>query len=89
MANHKSAKKRIRQTEKRRIHNRNIRSAVRSSIKKVHSAVEAGELDAAREAVKLAEKKIAQASAKGAYHKKNASRKISRLHQAIGRASAA
>ena len=86
MANHKSAKKRNRQNIKRRAHNRVIRSSVRTVMKQVRALVEQGELDKAKETARAAEKRIAQATAKGLYHASNGSRKISRMYALIDRA---
>ena len=86
MANHKSAKKRIRQNEKRRERNRNTKSACRTAIKATKSAVEAGDLEKAEIEFKKAEKRVASAAAKGIYHWKNASRKISRIPKMLSAA---
>ena len=79
MANHKSAKKRIRQTERRTEVNRARRSRIRSFIKKVESAVEAGDKALATEAFKAAEPEIRRGVTKGVIKLNTASRKISRL----------
>lgn len=79
MANHKSAKKRIRQTEKRTEVNRARRSRIRSFIKKVESAVEAGDKALATEAFNAAEPEIRRGVTKGVIKLNTASRKISRL----------
>ncbi len=79
MANHKSSKKRIRQTERRTEVNRARRSRIRSFIKKVESAVEAGDKALATEAFKAAEPEIRRGVTKGVIKLNTASRKISRL----------
>ena len=89
MANHKSAIKRHKQSLKRKARNKTTMAACRTAVKKVHAAVEGGELDAATALFKSAEKAIATAASKGIYHKKNASRKISRLAQFVAKAKAA
>ena len=82
MANHASAKKRARQTIKRTARNRHIRTTVRSSVKRVRTAVEAGDAGAAKKALVEAVSRIDGAVAKGIYHRKTGSRYISRLtHQ--------
>jgi len=58
MANHKSAKKRARQTERRTVVNTARRSRVRSSIKKVEEAIAAGDKTAATAALKAAQPEI-------------------------------
>ncbi|MCB0310023.1 MAG: 30S ribosomal protein S20 [Bdellovibrionales bacterium] len=83
MANHKSAEKRLRQSLKRRTRNRFARSTVRTAVAKVKNSVQSGDLEAAKSQVKEAEKLLARAAGKGVIHKKNASRKISRLHSLI------
>jgi len=89
MANHKSAIKRHRQSEKRRLQNKATRSAVRTEIKKVRLAIETGELDKARELFRSAESSLQKATGKNLYHASATARKVSRLAQAIKRAEAA
>jgi len=83
MAHHKQAKKRIRQTESRTEVNRARRSRVRTFIKQVESAVEAGNQDEAAKALRTAESEMMRAAGKGVYKKLTASRKISRLAQRV------
>ena len=83
MANHASAKKRIRQTVKRTQVNRSRLSAIRTSIRKVEEAIASGDQNAAREALKAAEPVIARGAQKGVVEKNTASRKISRLSSRI------
>lgn len=83
MANIKSAKKRILITEKRTARNKSIRSAVKTSIKKVEAAVAANDKEAAQAALNAAISKISKAASKGVYHKNTAGRKISRLSKAV------
>jgi small subunit ribosomal protein S20 len=79
MAHHKSAKKRINQTEKRTIVNRARRSRVRTFIKKVEAAIAGGDQSVAVEAFKAAEPEIRRGVTKGVLQLNTASRKISRL----------
>ncbi|MGB5193758.1 MAG: 30S ribosomal protein S20 [Polyangiales bacterium] len=82
MANHASAKKRARQTIKRTARNRNIRTNVRTCVKRVRTAVESGDAGAAKKALIEAISRIDGAVSKGIYHRKTGSRYISRLtHQ--------
>jgi small subunit ribosomal protein S20 len=77
MPNHKSAEKRVRQNEKRRTINRGHRSALRTGIKKLRSALE-GEGNAQEllpETISLIDKAVQ----KGALHKNAAARYKSRL----------
>lgn len=89
MANHKSAKKRARQSLRRRDRNRHDRSEMRTAIKRVRSAVETGDGAAASDALKSAESRIRRASSKGLIHWKTASRHISRLTKAANRVAGA
>lgn len=83
MANHKSAIKRHRQSLKKRDQNRNIRSAVRTSIKNTKEAVEKGNSADALTLLKKAQSTITKAGVKGSLHKKNAARRISRLAKKV------
>jgi small subunit ribosomal protein S20 len=85
LAAHKSSEKRSRQAEKRQARNVAIRSRVKTSIKKVLNAVEKRDLDSASTMLGKAAPDIAKAAAKGVFHKKNASRKISRLAKKVNR----
>ena len=79
MANTKSAKKMVRKIEKRTIVNRMRRSMVRTSVKKAEVFIDAGDKENAKEALVNAEKHLMRGAQKGAFSKKMASRKISRL----------
>ncbi|ASG21612.1 MULTISPECIES: 30S ribosomal protein S20 [Nitrospirillum] len=79
MANHKSAEKRIRQTEVRTEVNRARVSRIRTFVKKVELALEAGDKAAAAEAFKLAQPEMMRGVSKGVLHRNTVSRKISRL----------
>lgn len=79
MANHKSAEKRNRQATVQRMRNRAIKSKMKNSIRLVNDAIASGSVEKAKEALKLAIPVIAKTGAKGTVHKKNASRKVSRL----------
>ena len=83
MANIKSAKKRILVNNKRAERNKAIKSKVKTAIKKVNAAVDSKDIEAAEAALKNATIEIDKAATKGVYHKKNASRKISRLSKAV------
>ncbi len=83
MANIKSAKKRILVTQTRTARNKSIRSAVKTSIRKVEAAIAAKDQAAAQAALKNATSVISKATSKGVYHKNTASRKISRLSKAV------
>lgn len=83
MANHKSAIKRTRQSEKRRLRNRANRSRVKSAVKMVDQAIMEQAGDKVQEALKAAIPLIDKAAGKGAFHKRTASRKISRLTKRV------
>ncbi len=79
MPNIKSAAKRMRQNEKRRLRNRWFRGRARTFIKKARKAMDAGDLEAAREYVHMAVKALDKAAEKGILHKNNVARRKSRL----------
>ena len=79
MANIKSAKKRILVIEKKTLRNKMIKSRTKTEIKKVHTALAAGDKNAATEALGVALRQIDKATSKGIFHKNNAARKKSRL----------
>ncbi len=83
MANIKSAKKRILVTATKTERNKSIRSAVKTSIKKVETAVTAGNKEEATAALAAATSTINKAATKGVYHKNNASRKVARLAKLV------
>ena len=84
MANHKSALKRNRQSIIRRDRNRTNRSKVKTVVKKIDAAIEVeSSVEKAQEALKTAVPIIERAAGKGAFHKKTASRKISRLTKKV------
>ncbi len=79
MATHKSAIKRIRQNEKRRLHNRAYRNRARTLVKKARLAIENGSLDEARTATHIAVRDLDKLASRGVVHKRNAARRKSRL----------
>lgn len=79
MAHHKSAQKRIRQTERRTEVNRARRSRIRTYVKNVELAIEGGDAAAAKAALLTAQPEIDRGVTKGVIHKNTASRKVSRL----------
>ena len=83
MPNITSAKKRVRQSEKRRMHNKNLRSRLRTQIKGVLKAVEAKDRDAAVAAYQAAVSVIDSTADKGIIHKNKAARHKSRLNAHI------
>jgi small subunit ribosomal protein S20 len=81
MANIKSQEKRNRQNEKRRQRNKSIMSDLKTSIKRVEQAADAGE--PTDELFSAAQKRIDTAAAKGVLHPSAAARKKSRLSQRL------
>ena len=80
MANrHPSALKRNRQNEKRRAHNREIRSRMRTQIRKAQEAIAAKDVPAADAELRSAVKELTKAASKGVIHRNAASRRVSRL----------
>jgi small subunit ribosomal protein S20 len=79
MANTSSAQKAARKAVRRTEINKSNRSAMRTEVRKVEEALAAGDKVAALAALKVAEPVLARTAQKGLLHKKNASRKVSRL----------
>ncbi len=82
MANHKSAKKRAKQSQVRRLRNRSVKTSLKTLEKKVRAAGEAGD-DAKNELMRQIQSAFHKAAKKGIIHKKTASRKISRLSKLV------
>ncbi len=83
MANHRSAKKRIRQTVRRTAVNRNRISRIRTFVKSVEQAIESGDKEAAATAFQAAQPEIHRGVTKGVLHKNTAARRLSRLSRRI------
>jgi len=88
VANHVSAEKRARQNVKRRMINRVRKSEMRTAIKSVLTAVDAGNADAASAALKSAVSLIDRAGQKKVIHRNQASRRVSRLAAKVKNISA-
>jgi len=83
MATHPSAEKRHRQAERRTAVNRARVSRIRTFVKKVETAIAAGNKDEARVAFALAEPEMQRGVTKGVLHQNTVSRKLSRLSARI------
>lgn len=83
MPNTASAKKRLRQNERRRAANRAVRSVMRGQLRKVREAVKAGEIEKAETEFRLAAKRLDKAGSKGIIHRNTAARTKSRLQHLI------
>ena len=79
MANTSSARKRIRQTERRTARNKARLSRMRTFVKAVEKAIAGGEHDAATAALKQAQPEMQRAAGKGVVHRNQVARKLSRL----------
>ncbi|MFV0473565.1 MAG: 30S ribosomal protein S20 [Pikeienuella sp.] len=79
MANSPSAKKRVRQIERRTAVNTARRSRIKTFIRKVEEAIASGDASAAKTALQSAQPEIMRGAAKGVLHANTASRKVSRL----------
>ena len=79
MATHKSAEKRHRQSEKRRVRNHALKSQLRTLVKRVLTAVEKKDASAAETELRVAARALDKAVTKGVLHRNNASRRLSRL----------
>lgn len=88
MANIKSAKKRIKVIAKKTMRNKIIKSRTKTAIKKVYVAAKGGDKMVAKTALLEAISTIDRATTKGIFHKKNASRKKSRLCKMVNKATA-
>ena len=88
MPNHKSAEKRVRQNEKRRVVNRNNRGRLRTSIKKLRAALAAGQTDQLNTLLPATISVIDKAVQKGVLHRNAAARYKSRLTMRVNQASA-
>jgi len=86
---HKSAKKRVDRNDKRSVINGNRKSRIRTFIKKVVLAAKAGDYELALEAFRTAEPEIQRGANKGIFHKKTASRLVSRLAAKVKKLKAA
>jgi len=81
MPNNSSAEKRMRQEQKRRTHNRSVKSLVRTQVTKARQAITSTTTSAedAEASVRAAVSELDRAAKKGVLHKKNAARRKSRL----------
>ncbi|VEN75416.1 30S ribosomal protein S20 [Candidatus Desulfarcum epimagneticum] len=79
MANHKSALKRARQNEKKRLRNKAGKSRIKHIIKDLRLSMESEPAETLAKKLDLAKSAIHKAAKKGAFHPRTASRKISRL----------
>lgn len=89
MAHHKSALKRIRRNERRRVINRNRLNRVRTHVRAVEEAILSGDAAAAGDAFKRAQPELMRGANKGVIHRNMVRRKLSRLSARIKKMAAA
>lgn len=83
MANTPQAKKRARQNERRFEINKARRSRVRTYLRKVEEAIESGDKDAAKSALREAQPELMRGVSRGIFHKNTVARKMSRLSSRV------
>lgn len=83
MANHKSAEKRIRQTQKRTERNRYYKTRIKNIIRAVREAVDTNDITKAQESLKTANKELHKFVSKGIIKKNIASRRVSKLNTSV------
>lgn len=83
MANHPSAEKRNRQTQRRTEVNSARKSRIRSFVKKVETAIASGDKNAAKQAFADAAPEMQRGASKGVVHQRTVARKLSRLSARI------
>ena len=88
MANHASAKKRIRQIERRSAVNGARISSMRTSLRKVEEAIASGDQSVAKAAFSAVQPELMRCVTKGVMHRNTVSRKLSRLNTRVKALSA-
>ncbi len=83
MANTKSAEKRNRQSQKRRVRNTSVRTNVKNALKSAREALSGKDATKARDALQSATRTLHKAATKGVLHPRNAARRIARLARAL------
>lgn len=89
MPNKKSAEKRVRQNERRRIRNKAKKSALRRAIRDVRIAIDTKDLEGVAPKLSVAQSKLGKAAKTNLVKKNNASRRIARLARAVNKAQQA
>jgi small subunit ribosomal protein S20 len=88
VANIKSQIKRNRQNEKARLRNKSVKSSLKTVIRKLNEAAEAGNAETAAVLLRDASRKLDQAASKGVIHKNQAANRKSAIAKRIGALSA-
>ena len=85
MANIKSQEKRIRTNERARLRNQSVKSSLRTAVRGLREAIDAGNKDQAAELLLVTSRKLDKAASKGVIHKNQAANKKSALALAINK----
>ena len=85
MANIKSQQKRILTNERRRLRNQSVKSSLRTAVRGLREAIDAGEKDKAAELLEVTNRKLDKAASKGVIHKNQAANKKSALTTALNK----
>jgi small subunit ribosomal protein S20 len=85
VANIKSQEKRIRTNERARLRNQSVKSELRTAVRGLREAIDAGEKDKAAELLVATNRKLDQAASKGVIHKNQAANKKSALSLALNK----
>jgi small subunit ribosomal protein S20 len=88
VANHESARKRIKQTAKRTERLRRVRTTTRTFMKRLRAAIQAGDKKVAQDSLNHAISQIDRAVSKGVFHRRTGSRYIARLSSQVARIGA-
>lgn len=83
MANIKSQKKRVITNEKAHLRNKEVKSAIKTSVRSVRKAVDAGDKEAAKAAYQVAARRLDKAAGKGVIHRNQAANRKSGLANAV------
>ncbi|KJY64537.1 MULTISPECIES: 30S ribosomal protein S20 [Bifidobacterium] len=83
MANIKSQKKRVITNEKAHLRNKEVKSAIKTSVRSVRNAVDAGDKEAAQAAYQVAARRLDKAAGKGVIHRNQAANRKSGLANAV------
>lgn len=86
MPNTKSAAKNLRKSQRRKARNQVVNGRARTAVKKARKLIKAGQVEEAREAIRVAQSNLDKAAQKGVIHKKNAARRKARLNQMLNKA---
>lgn len=89
MASHKSAIKRQKQSDKKHLLNKSVKSMLKTMAKKVEEAVETKDAEASKKALVQAMKAYDKAASAGVLHKSTASRKVSRMSSRVSKITSA